>query len=230
MDIKKVFISHCSKWEHVDEFKEFVAALGFHPIIVNDEDNLGLSPNEKVKHYMNECGAIIFLLTKDTVGADKKIDIKSNVGIEIGLAEERFQKKEKIYCIIDDAKPPTMSSETYIHLTNKFCFKSIAKLVREINSAFSINNTDTNRTELNKFEKSLLIELSNNKGNMRRQKLNNSIVDKKASKNMFDISINNLIYNGFVFEGETGPGGTEYKETYYELTGDGWQFVKAISE
>lgn len=111
----KIFVSHNSEWKFIGDFANLIDELGYYPVVVEKEPDLGLDPNEKSKHYMKLSDIVVFVITKDAIDSSGKPHPKSNVALEIGLAEEMFKSEQKIFFIEQDAKPPSMVTESKKH-------------------------------------------------------------------------------------------------------------------
>jgi len=68
-DNKNVFIVHGHSHAHRQELATQLEALGLQPIILDQEDDLGLTVIEKFEHYARDCSFAFVLMTPDDLTA-----------------------------------------------------------------------------------------------------------------------------------------------------------------
>jgi hypothetical protein len=228
---KKIFISHNSGWEFILDFAGLIYELGYYPVVVENEPNLGLDPGAKSKHYMYLCDLIVFVITRDAVDSDGRPHPKSNVAMEIGLAQEKFKPEQRIFWVEKDARPPSMVTETYISLQDGNYYKGIAHLIRNIKKAIpNALPEDKQTVSLDDHEKFVIYMLSTQPhGSLARPPLL-EVMSKKLGidEREFNLIRFSLKEKRLITEGQTGIGHKYSGHIYLQLTRLGWEVASTL--
>jgi len=230
MKQKRIFISHNSQWQHIDDFADLIRELGYYPVVVEKEPARGKDPKEKSKHYLDSSDMVIFVITKDAVEPSGKPHPKSNVAMEIGLADGKFEPEKSIFFLEDGAETPSMVTETYTRVRYGNYYRAIAELVRNIRSVLPHPQYEESpAVELSEVEKFIVLELA------RRwlpRRLLRGLLDKKFSidERKSNILIAQLKGKAVIREGEIAVGQEHSGDMYLELTGLGWELAAKSTE
>lgn len=97
--MKKLFLSHYEKLQHLRAFEQFLKeVILIEPILLEDQDPLGMDPRPRAEHYMRQCEGVIFLLTKDAISGTE-FQPRSSVSVEMPIAERIFPPEKRFYMI-----------------------------------------------------------------------------------------------------------------------------------
>ncbi len=137
MNKPSIFVSHGKFPPILDLIERFLIELGIEPVIVERQPSMGLSPNEKVKYYMQKCDAVLILATPDdkvTTSNGEHWQPRQNVIHEIGLAEHDIKKKDKIVFMKEKKTTfPSNINPTYIPFgLRRLDANALIALVREL--------------------------------------------------------------------------------------------------
>ena len=227
----KIFISHNSKWEFIDDFADIIRELGYYPVVVEKEPDLGLDPNEKSKHYLYSSDMVIFVITKDALDSQGRPHPKSNVALEIGLAEEKFKPDQKIFFVEEGAKPPSMVTKTYISVEGGNYIKAIAHLIRNIKEVLPhVETSEKEKADLNEVERFILSELAKDThGCLARPVVLERLAQKfSIDEGDFNIVRHKLRRKRIITEGEIAIGHEYHGDIYLMLTGAGWDIASQM--
>lgn len=227
---KKVFISHNSGWDFINDFADLVSELGHYPVVVEKEPDLGLDPGAKSKHYMYLCDLIVFVITRDAVDSAGRPHPKSNVAMEIGLAEGKFKPEERIFWVEKDARPPSMVTDTYISVQDGNYYRAIAHLIRNIKIALpSAGPKDKETLDLDNEEKFVIDMLSTQThGSLAKTPLLEAMRKEfEITDRQFNLIRFSLKQKRLITEGQTGLG-HRYPGIYLELTSLGWKIASKL--
>ncbi len=111
IETPKAFIAHGGETPALTKLKNYLAALGIEPLIVEEQPSRGRSIGENVDWYARHADFAIILATKG--GKDTKTGSfipRGNVLIEIGKAQELFPDRT-IYLLQAGTKLPSNISE-----------------------------------------------------------------------------------------------------------------------
>lgn len=234
MPQRKIFISHSSDWPYINDFEELIRQLGYDPVVVEKKPSLGMDPGKKSRHYLVSSDLVVFVITKDAVDSSGKPHPKSNVAIEIGLAQEA--KKKQVFIVEAGARPPSMVTKTYISVEEGNYYRAIADLIREIVSALprganlEASESPDQIKKLDKVEKRIIEELSKDAyGSAARPELLDLLGSElRIDEQAFNIARAQLRRKEIIVEGEIA-GGHEYEgELYLMLTSRGWELAKLL--
>jgi len=207
-----------------------IRELGYYPVVVEKEPARGKDPKEKSKHYLDSSDMVIFVITKDAVEPSGKPHPKSNVAMEIGLADEKFKPEEKIFFLEVDAKLPSMVTATYIHVKEENYYRAIAQLIKNIKSVLPHPQYEESpAVELNEVDKFIVLELARR---WSARPLLRGLLNKEFSidETKFNIHISQLKSKGVIREGEIAVGGDHSGDLYLELTEQGWELAAKLTE
>ena len=228
---KRIFLSHNSDWGFINDFAELVSELGYYPVVVEKEPDLGLDPGAKSKHYMYRSDLVIFVITRDSVDSTGKPHPKSNVAMEIGLAVEKFKPEQRIFWVEKDARPPSMVTETYIPVQDGNYYKAIAHLIRNIKKTIpSVEPKDEETFNLDDYEKFVVFMLSKQThGSLARPPLFEVMSEKLGiDERQFNLIRFSLKKKRIITEGQTGVGHRYYGHIYLQLTDRGWEIASKL--
>lgn len=228
---RKVFISHNSGWEFINDFAELVLELGYHPVVAEKEPDLGLDPGAKSKYYMDLCDLIIFVITRDAVDSAGRPHPKSNVAMEIGLAEGKFKPEQRIFWVEKDARPPSMVTETYISAQDGNYYKAIAHLIRNIKKALPSAEPKVEETfGLDNNEKFFIYMLSTQThGSLAKPPLFEAMAKHLGiDERQFNLIRFSLKKKRLITEGQTGIGHKYSGSIYLRLTSLGWEVASTL--
>lgn len=87
--MNKVFIVHGHDSLAVLELKDFLVSLGLEPVVLHQQDDMGMTIIEKFERYANECRFAFVLLTPDDkqaadLSGTEKWRARQNVILELG--------------------------------------------------------------------------------------------------------------------------------------------------
>jgi len=224
---KRVFISHNSQWDRISDFAELIRQLGYYPVVVEKEPDRGKDPNAKSKHYLYQSDIVIFVITRDSVDGSGTPHPKSNVAIEIGLAEDRFPREKKIFFVEEGAKPPTMVTQTYIPVINGNYYVAISALIMNIRNAIpygkEASQSNYSSPELSAIAEYIIKKLTETADSaLLRPELSLFVTKQLGIKpEEFNITLKVLQKKKLVRLGEMGYGSGHYGEYYVELTPSG---------
>ena len=226
---KRIFISHNTEWEFLDDFADLIRELGYHPVVVEKEADLGLDPNEKSKYYLFSSDMVVFVITKDAVDSQGRPHPKSNVALEIGLAEEKFKPDEKIFFVDEGAKPPSMVTKTHIPIQGGNYYKAIAHLIRNLKKIFP-QVESRGKPDLNVIERFIILELAKDTHGCLARPIVLERLEERFSteEGRFNIVRHQLRDKGIITEGEIALGHKHYGDLYLMLTEFGWEIASAI--
>ena len=231
---EKFFISHNSEWKYIDDFAGLIDSLGFKPIVVEKEPNLGMDPDKKAQYYMQSSDIIIFIITKDAVDSAGRPHPKSNVAIEIGLAKEKFPPEKVIFVLEEEAETPTMVTATHIRVKSANYYRAIAELIKNIKSTFPEQRQEEQPAiGLDEIKRFIIFLLSKDTHGSAPRPVLLKLVDKyySAGEQKFNIVRYELRKEGIIREGEIGLGRRYAHDLFLELTSLGWHLAsKIVSE
>jgi hypothetical protein len=226
-----LFISHNSEWKFIADFANLIGQLGYYPIVVEREPDLGLDPNEKSKHYLRSSDIVIFVITKDAIDFSGKPHPKSNVALEIGLAEQMFKPEHKIFFIEQDAKPPSMVAKTYISVQDGNYYGAIARLIQNIRSVLDLpKHEEPPPIEMDEITTFIISELAQDThGALARPVLLQRVTQKfHISLTKFNLIRSQLRGKGIIVEGEIAIGHDYHGDLFLMLTSLGWDLADKI--
>lgn len=101
MEKKKIFIIHGHDSTSMFEFKDFLISLGFDPILLFQQDDLGMTIIEKFEYYASQCCFAFVLLTPDDkladdLSGDAKWRARQNVILEMGWFMNKLGRKSVV--------------------------------------------------------------------------------------------------------------------------------------
>lgn len=130
----KVCISHGPAAAHLAKLKDFLAAAGVEPVVVEEQPSEGRSVVSNVDKYAGDCEAAVVLATRDRQ-VDRKWEPNPGVLVEIGDLRERF--KGKIVYMVQEGleRAPMWAEHVYISFGDDCMDEAFAKLLRELKAA-----------------------------------------------------------------------------------------------
>jgi len=232
MEETRIFISHNSDWKLIDDFADLIRVLEYYPVVVEKEASYGKDPYDKSKYYMNSSEMVIFVITKDAIDPSGRPHPKSNVAIEIGLAEEKFESQKKIFFVEEGAQTPTMVTKTYIPVKGGNYYKAIAQLINNIKSVLphKQNEEVPYKMELDEPEKFIVLEMAKDThGALPRPLLLKLLTEKfSLDERKFNIIRSVLRKKRIIREGEIAIGHDYSGDLYLELTHLGWELASEL--
>ncbi len=106
--MSRIFLVHSETLPQLRSFEKFLKeVIQVEPILLEDQDPLGLNPGPRSEHYMETCEGIIFLLTRDLMSGDE-FHPRSSVSIEMPIAEKKFPPAKRFYMIEQGVKLSSM--------------------------------------------------------------------------------------------------------------------------
>ena len=109
---KKVFIVHGHDSTLMFELKDFLISLNLEPVILFQQDDLGLSIIEKFEHYAPQCDFAFVLLTPDDKQANElpnneKWRARQNVILELGWFMRKVGRAKVVLIHKGDVELPS---------------------------------------------------------------------------------------------------------------------------
>jgi len=226
---KRIFISHNTEWEFIDDFADLIRGFGYHPVVVEKEPDLGLDPNEKSKYYLFSSDMVIFVITKDAVDFQGRPHPKSNVALEIGLAEDKFKPEQKIFFVDEGAKPPSMVIKTHIPVQGGNYYKAIAHLIRNLKKVLP-QVESREKVDLNAVERFIILELAKDThGCLARPVVLKRLEERfSMEEGRFNILRHKLRDKEIITEGEIAIGHNYHGDLYLMLTELGWEIASEM--
>ena len=130
-----VFISVSEKAMNLAEKLEvFLINLGATPIVVSKKPNLGLTPEAKVNHYLDQCNSGIVIAACDQVLRDGTKISKGNIDNEIGLLTKSPNINNRIIILKEKEVNLSSNHKERVHITfNRSMFSDIySDLIKDL--------------------------------------------------------------------------------------------------
>lgn len=231
MELRRIFVSHNTKWQFIDDFANLIRELGYYPVVVEKEPDLGMDPNDKSRYYMESSDMVVFVITKDAVDSSGRPHPKSNVAMEIGLAGDKFKPEKKIFLVEEDAQPPSMVTKTYIRIEQGNYYAAVAHLIRNIRSVLPCMEPEELPTvELDEMEECIVSELAKHAHGEEARPVLLELLAKRFSidEKRFNIIRFRLKDREVIREGQIGIGHDHSGDIYLKLTGLGWRLASEL--
>lgn len=131
-----IFIAHGGQHSTsvTSRLKEFLNSLGVRPIIIEDEPNLGLTPNEKVKKYMSLCNMGVAIVTGEDKLVNGEIHGRQNISHEIGMLQSADNIGGRIIILKENGVnlPSNYSEFVYESFSKKSLDKCYFRIIKEL--------------------------------------------------------------------------------------------------
>lgn len=108
----KAFIVHGQDIIATHQLKDFLRSLSVYPLVLEDEDDMGLTVIEKFEHFAAECELAFVLLTPDdqlvdAISNSSWLQARQNVLIELGWFIRHLGRRRVFVLEKRDTKRPT---------------------------------------------------------------------------------------------------------------------------
>ena len=135
-----IFIScgGSAKNDLIPKLKELILSLGMKPIIAEEEPNYNLSPQDKVRTFINLSNAGIAVITAEDLQSNGEFHPCANVVHEIGLMQENSNIRGRIiYMKENRLNLPSNLQVSYISFNRKNFESSYVELIKNIKAFVS---------------------------------------------------------------------------------------------
>lgn len=134
--VPNVFISYggSAKKTLLPQLKDLLLAVGVTPIIVEEQPDLGLSENDKVRGYVGISNLGIALITGEDFSRSGELLPRGNVDHEIGLMQEATNIGGRIIYLKEKGitLPSNLRQFAWVEFDKKNFSKSFVQLIRDL--------------------------------------------------------------------------------------------------
>jgi predicted nucleotide-binding protein len=106
MTNKTVFIVHGHHTASRDELQVILGRLGLQPIVLDEQDSMGMTIVEKLEYYAQTCAFAIVLMTPDDL-AGSGVRARQNVVLELGWFMAHLGRERVLLLYAGDVEIPS---------------------------------------------------------------------------------------------------------------------------